>query len=308
MALPDQCPLCGADAAEQNVLSRHVYGAPPHISCFRCGTCEVTYLHPVLTPEEKAQFYAEEFPAFMAGRAPDKGGWDESDEHVRANEPQRQRRMRYLERLLPAPGGRILDVGCASGFMLYPLAERGFHCAGVEPAERFADYVRGRGLPCFENWDALLGDPIGADGFDLIMHFFVLDHVAEPAAFLREQVAALRPGGRLVVEINSTDDAMLSVYGIDAFERFFYEVAQNYYFSYTSLGVLLDQVGAPYEILRDQHYGLSNHLTWALDGRPGGSGRFTDRLGAGIEDAYRAALVEAGTCDTLIGVVHKRAR
>jgi len=149
MALPDQCPLCGADAAEQNVLSRHVYGAPPHISCFRCGTCEVTYLHPVLTPEEKAQFYAEEFPAFMAGRAPDKGGWDESDEHVRANEPQRQRRMRYLERLLPAPGGRILDVGCASGFMLYPLAERGFHCAGVEPAERFADYVRGAGPAVF---------------------------------------------------------------------------------------------------------------------------------------------------------------
>jgi hypothetical protein len=64
-------------------------------------------------------------------------------------------------------------------------------------------------------------------------------------------------------------------------------------------------LGYPHRVIHHQRYDLSDHMQWALDGKPGGTGRFTGVLGAGIEEQYKAALVKAGKCDTLIGILHK---
>jgi hypothetical protein len=44
-------------------------------------------------------------------------------------------------------------------------------------------------------------------------------------------------------------------------------------------------------------------MVWARDGKPGGMGRFTDRLGLELEESYKQALIRIGTCDTLIGII-----
>ena len=46
-------------------------------------------------------------------------------------------------------------------------------------------------------------------------------------------------------------------------------------------------------------------MVWARDGKPGGMGRFTDTLGEELEDNYKQALIKAGNCDTLVGIVTK---
>jgi hypothetical protein len=96
-----------------------------------------------------------------------------------------------------------------------------------------------------------------------------------------------------------------SVYDIPAFERFYWSIAHAWYFSDAALRFLLDRLGHPYEILLDQRYDLSNHMTWARDGKPGGMGRFTHVLGSDIEEAYKQGLIRLGRCDTLVGVITK---
>lgn len=303
MSLPTRCPLCAAAGDRISVVTPHVYGDGGGRAFFRCGACEAIFLHPGLSPEEEHRFYAAEFEGFMRGRSGDAGGWTQPERHIAANQSTVSRRMRYLKEVLP-PRGRVLEVGCSSGFMLYPLIEAGYDCVGIEPSGVFRDYLRARQVACHDSLDALrAAEPAG--GFDAIMHFFVLEHVAGPEAFLRAQLDLLRPGGVLVCEVPNAADALVTVYDIPAFERFYWSVAHHWYFTEASLGHLLRRLGCAWELRRDQRYDLSNHMVWARDGKPGGMGRFTPLLGTEIEDAYRQALIRSGHCDTLVAVLKK---
>lgn len=282
----------------------HVYDGRPDQAFFHCAACDVNYLFPGLSPKEEHDFYVREFESFMGGRSGKTGGWHAPQEHIDANEAQRQRRMAYLEPLLPS-SGTVLEVGCSSGFMLLPLAERGLECVGIEPSGIFSDFVRQRGLTCYENWEAFKRGPDGERQFDLIMHFFVLEHVSDPVSFLAEQYENLAPGGRLVVEIPNAADPLATILDIPAFERFYWSVAHHWYFNEQSLEYVLKKTSPTFDIRLDQRYDLSNHMVWARDGRPGGAGRFSQQWGEEVERAYKDALVRSRHCDTLIGVLHK---
>ncbi len=239
----------------------------------------------------------------MASRSGESGGWLKAEKHLKANELTRLRRMRYLAPYL-RDDIEILEVGCSSGFMLYPLTESGHRCTGIEPSGVFSEFVRGRGLSVYRSLAELRRSAPKAK-FDLILHFFVLEHIADPVAFLKEQLALLRPGGRIIFEIPNAADPLHSVYDIPAFERFYWSVAHPWYFSELSLHFLLKPLGENYEVLRDQRYDLSNHMVWARDGRPGGMGRFTSKLGGEVEESYKQSLIRSGKCDTLVGIVQK---
>jgi len=302
MSLPAGCPLCGAAAVEQGVVTRHVYGdREGKRAFFHCAGCDVRYLYPGLSAEQEARFYASEFESFMAGRAGAAGGWGKVEDHVRANEPNRLRRMLYLAPRLLA-GARVLEIGCSSGFMLAPLIETGHECVGVEPSGAFGEYLRSRGVEVYGSLEQLSAARPTAR-FDLVLHFFVLEHISAPRPFLESQLALLAPHGRIVFEIPNAADPLYSVYDIPAFERFYWSVAHPWYFSERSLQFLLTQLARPFEIIRDQRYDLSNHMVWARDGRPGGTGRFTSALGTALEESYKRGLIRVGRCDTLVGVV-----
>lgn len=306
MAIPAQCPLCEQPREHQNVVTRHVYGGKPGQAFYRCERCDVCYLYPGLTPDEEKRFYAAEFSSFMSGRAGTEAGWEEPAKHVKSNEWMVARRMKYLESRLPKTG-TVLEVGCSSAFMLYPLAERGLTCVGIEPSGVFSGYVRSRGIDCYDSMEDLVAQGRHPGGFDLILHAFVLEHIATPRQFLQQQLELLKPGGQLIFELPNSADALLTIYDVPAFERFYWIVAHVWYFSMRSLEFLLSSLGHPFQILLDQRYDLSNHLVWARDGRPGGMGRFTSKFGGEIEDEYRQALIRSGHCDTLIGVITKKA-
>jgi SAM-dependent methyltransferase len=305
MSLPENCPLCSGARDKQNVVTRHVYGAKKKDHAFfHCQMCDVRYLFPGLTSKEEAEFYAAEFEGFMAGRAGSKGGWEKAEEHIRANESTRIRRMKYLEPVVRTEA-KLLEIGCSSGFMLYPFADAGHECVGVEPSGVFSEFVKERGIPIYNSLDQLHAQNSQFQ-FDAVLHFFVLEHIADPRAFLESQLALLKPGGKIIFEIPNAADPLYSVYDIPAFERFYWSIAHLWYFSELSLRHLLEQVGQPYEILRDQRYDLSNHMVWARDGRPGGLARFTDVLGEELEENYKQALIRNGKCDTLIGIISKQ--
>ena len=304
MSIPTNCPLCNASHAEQSVVTHHVFGGSADQAFFKCKSCDVIYLYPGLDAEQEARFYAAEFEQFMSERAGTQGGWDQPERHILLNEKQRLRRMKYLEKHIQK-NATILEVGCSSGFMLYPLVEKGHKCTGIEPSGVFSEYVKNRGIECFDGIDALKVLERDEKQFDIIMHYFVLEHVSDPLQFLLEQLELLRPGGKLIFEVPNAADALYSVYDIPEFERFYWSVAHHWYFTENSLEYLLRKTGMAYETLPDQRYDLSNHMVWARDGKPGGMGRFTKILGENTENQYKQALIGARKCDTLVGVITK---
>jgi SAM-dependent methyltransferase len=303
MSLPQKCPLCMAGTKHQSVVTSHVYGnsTMQARAFFHCESCDVRYQYPGLSREEERRFYASEFEGFMTSRSGKVGGWSKAEEHINANESTRLRRMAYIEPFLEQ-NRNILEVGCSSGFMLYPLVVAGFSCTGIEPSGVFSDYVKSREVNIYESIEQLqLHEPTYK--FDLILHFFVLEHIADPLAFLSMQLDLLSSNGKIIFEIPNVADPLYSIYDIPEFEKFYWSLAHPWYFSEASLHYLLGKLGKPYKIFRDQRYDLSNHMVWAKEGRPGGLGRFTEFLGSELETYYKKTLIEKGYCDTLIGVI-----
>jgi 2-polyprenyl-3-methyl-5-hydroxy-6-metoxy-1,4-benzoquinol methylase len=105
------------------------------------------------------------------------------------------------ERLLALVGRpeRVLDIGCSSGYLARPLAERGARVVGIELDEQAAAEAR---QVCDE---VLVGDvetmelPFGAHSFDVVLCGDVIEHLRDAERFLERVRPLLNSGGRLVL-------------------------------------------------------------------------------------------------------------
>jgi SAM-dependent methyltransferase len=93
---------------------------------------------------------------------------------------------RDLQLILEQKGhGRLLDIGCASGTLLWLARRHGFAGCGVEVARRSADFVRnvlGFDVFCGE----LKNAAFAASSFDVVTMFHSLEHVPDPRQVIRE--------------------------------------------------------------------------------------------------------------------------
>lgn len=278
----------------------HVYGGGDDQAFWQCATCDAIYLWPPTREEDDLSFYENEFDNWMARRSGDESWADPAVQFDRLGARELPLRMPWLERFV-RPGMRVLEVGSSSGFTLVPLQEMGCECVGLEVSPEYAGYARSRGLTVYES-DADLEASAEAP-FDLILHYYVLEHVTQPVDFLRRYLRRLAPDGKMLFEVPNGNDPLTSLYKVPEFEKFYWWRAHHWYFTPRSLGYVLDQLGRPYEIHPGQRYDLSNHLVWALTGKPGGMGRFDAVFSEETKRSYADDLKRSGHSDHMIAVV-----
>lgn len=96
----------------------------------------------------------------------------------------------------------LLDVGCGTGIMVtLPLASIGYRITGIDIDQDSIDTARGvNPYPnaLFQHADAAALLPSG-ERFDVVIASEVLEHQADPPAFLRTLRALLQPEGILIV-------------------------------------------------------------------------------------------------------------
>jgi SAM-dependent methyltransferase len=102
-----------------------------------------------------------------------------------------------LLQLLPA-GGRLLDVGCACGFLLAAARQRGFTVQGLEPSLWAADYARRRfGLPVWRG--SLEEAPFEPGSFEAIVLADTIEHLNDPRGAVAAAHRWLVPGGHVLL-------------------------------------------------------------------------------------------------------------
>lgn len=103
--------------------------------------------------------------------------------------------------------GDLLDVGCGTGNFLAAARDRGFRVSGTELDRGAAGFAREK--LAFENIHPFsiidFATKYPAAKYDVVTFFEVLEHQADPAAFLRSIVSCLRPGGYIALSVPNRD-------------------------------------------------------------------------------------------------------
>ena len=109
---------------------------------------------------------------------------------------------RDLAGIAPFAGLRILDIGCGGGLLSEPMARLGATVVGADAAPRnipvAQPHAEQSGLTI--DYRHTTAEALAAAGeqFDVVLNMEVVEHVADPLAYLTACRALLKPGGLMV--------------------------------------------------------------------------------------------------------------
>ncbi len=174
------CPLCGGERG------RRMASGSEGISFLRCSGCGLAYWQD-LWDEQQVQ---EHYHGYYGPEAA-------------LGDPITRRRyegiLARMERIRPP--GQILDVGCGAGHFLATAESWGWKGTGLEvsrSALNLLDLLKRRRNLQFQVMEATLEEAdLPEASFDAVTGFEVLEHLNEPAAFLRRAASLLKEGGLL---------------------------------------------------------------------------------------------------------------
>lgn len=110
----------------------------------------------------------------------------------------------------PLKGLRLLDVGCGGGLVSEPMRRLGAAVTGIDAAERNVKtaMVHAQGANLDIDYRAATVEALAQAGetpFDIVLNLEVVEHVADPAFFLKTSAGLVAPGGVMIVAtINRT--------------------------------------------------------------------------------------------------------
>lgn len=256
------CPLCQSmrSKIEKDIKAYRVW------KCLECGL----YWVPQIDEWQAETFYTADY--FQ-------GEVERGYSNYPANERNHRLNARQILRLLSGHAknkGRLLDIGCAYGFMVHEACMAGWEAEGVEPCHAAQDYaVSQLGVKVAKG--PLVEAKFPSGSFDAITLIGTIEHLADPVAVVKEVSRVIKEGGLFV--ITTMDTMRIMPFRIKPPEHLYYFSRDNIarllrangftverrkpYFAYRSIMEFLGLV--MYVLIGDRHINpepLLQRLHW----------------------------------------------
>jgi SAM-dependent methyltransferase len=196
-------------------------------------------------------------------------------------------------------GKKLCDFGCGAGLFLKLAAPVCSAVHGIELQESFIRDMRSNAINCTSQ---LPKDSV----FDVITLFHVLEHLPDFRDKLKKLRTHLKPNGQgtIIVEVPHANDFLICKMFSKSFIQFTLWSQHLVLHTRDSLRRALVDAGFRSVIIESvQRYGVTNHLHWLADSKPGGHKSILSAFETPeLTQAYSAALSKIDACDTLVAI------
>lgn len=259
---PSLCPLC--HTSTHSVLATELRRGAGIV--YYCDTCNHGFLMPDQSLDVK-KYYAENYRQEYSHNA-DAAATNARELFDIYRHYQRDR----LDVISPylTKSTRLLEVGASSGQFLVNIKELIEVVHAIELDKACCAFMQ-KELGIHADSEFLRQSILVDEIYDVVCSFQVMEHVADPASFLRELHQSAKKGGTIFIEVPNLYDPLMSVWNVSSYNKFFYHSAHLHYFTEKSLrktaidaGFTSDQI----EINFTQDYNILNHLNWIMNDAP----------------------------------------
>jgi len=223
-----ECNLCGA-ADARVMLSAGEWRV------LKCPHCELGWLDPKPDARRLAELYDEDYFTRHKIMTSD------DDEQLARKVAGQRSWVNFVRRHKKV--GSLLDIGCASGYLLARAREVGYEVRGIEVSEWAVQQGRERlGLDIRQS--TIESADFAPASFDVITMLHVVEHLEEPVNNLIKVREWLKPDGVLIVACPNTNSFDAAKYGA---EWTGWSIPYHiWHFTPKSLGIILNR--ARYEV------------------------------------------------------------
>jgi len=285
-AVSMSCYLCGS---ERHSLRPGTVRDNPAIQVLECEDCGLVYLS---SQSHIADGHYEN-SGMHSGKDLSIGTWLEES---RIDD---ERRYEFLKKRMTERS--LLDFGCGNGGFLNLAKESASVSVGIELEKALQPSFKSRGLTVYPNLDVAKEQ---AQQWDLITAFHVVEHLFDPLAILQQLSTMLSEKGEIIIEVPSSDDALLTLYENEAFQNFTYWSQHLFLFNANTMQRLIAKAGLKLNWIEHvQRYSLANHLYWLAKGKPGGHEKWVSLNDDELNAQYERQLASIGRTDTIIASI-----
>lgn len=207
----------------------------------KCDDCGLLYSYPQPTREVLNELYDDSY--FVSHSSAEKG-YDNYLNDAENIKRTFEKRFRYIERFFAKPG-KLLEVGCATGFFLEVAKKRGWQADGIEISKFAAQHAREKDFNVF---CGTLDEFESGEKYDCIVLWDVIEHVSSPRQALTKIRGLLKPGGFV----------FFTTPGIDSLTHFlfkdkwmgFKEHEHLFFFDKKTMSSLLNQCGFSVKLVK----------------------------------------------------------
>lgn len=194
----EKCPLCHGEETKKhkkNVSS--VYSDRPY-DLFRCGSCGFVFTFPEPDKETLNDIYKNKYSY---------------DVHLLIRKEKEYRAKKFAGFAKKEKGaGKVLEIGTMYGFLIESLQKSGFECTGLEIDKDAVIHCREKGLDVRKETLEIFLEK-NREKYNLIVMSHVLEHIADPKAYLKKMESLLNENGKIMLIVPNASSFLAKIFG-----------------------------------------------------------------------------------------------
>jgi len=183
------CPLCSSDRITLYLKCTDYLVSKNEFDICTCSSCGFVFTREYPDEQSISRFY--ESDDYISHDDNAKGFLNRI--YLPARDIMLRRKRRFVENATGLRKGKILDIGCGTGYFAATMKKDGWDVTGIEPNIKARDFASGQFGLDVKSPEQISELPSGS--FDCITMWHALEHFHDPFGYASEIKRLLKPSG-----------------------------------------------------------------------------------------------------------------